>query len=643
MRRDMTHSALTFASVLMIVALAGCGGGSGKTAATLPSMPVMTPGDSPLTPGATSIPPGESRTVGDADGVRTVATCPQDGPACVFTVAEDGSATFTGGAPELTTYTPITGLPEGPHMLESGTLSPGESRVVQESAGMRTVLTCPAGGEDCVVTVGDDGAAAYTGGAPTVATYTPVDLPGGHSLASGTTIPAGVSRTVWSEGAAETVVTCPAGGEDCVFRVVDGAAESTGMPTVVTSITGLPEGHTLTAGTTIPAGTTISVGEEGRILGYSRGRGSEGSGVACPAGGEDCFFAWVSGSTAEVEGGTPTLTTLTNEMVWQANNGPDGTSDGAHATGFEGRMLSGSTLHSMFANQAEGWVQKRGAIVHSSLHPDPLVTETASWDSGTAPTLSLNVDTSPLDGPPLVDPDRWIPSLGEGWNGVALGETGELYTGNAVIYSNIEKAVGETQDEYYLTLGAWIAMPVDPAGAVTDYDWGAFANGHAATALSRAQIRALTGSATYSGPATGLYSKATFTGSGSTRALQSSHIGSFTATATINADFDAGANMYGTMGGSITDFRENGASLGEWTVTLPATESVISTASEVFAGSHSGGSADGQALTGEWGVQPYRNSATSGAEMVVGTWTASTAATNNDALHMVGAFAGERQ
>ena len=636
MRRAMTHSALTFASVLTIVALAGCGG-SGKTAASIPSMPVVAPGDTTLTPGVTTIPPGARQMVGEDRGVRTFATCPDDGPACVLTVAEDGGATFTGGTPTFATYTPITGLPEG-HTLTAGTTIPaGEDRTILIDGSMRTVIRCPDDGPACVVSIGPDGPES-TGGAPTVATYTPIALPGGHTLASGTTIPAGESRVVWAEGGAETVVRCPADGEACVFRVVDGAAEATGAPTVVTSLTGLSEGHTLTTGTTIPAGTTISVGEEGRILGYSRGRGSRGSGVACPAGGEDCLVAWVSGSIAEFEGGTPTLTAATNEMVWQANNGPDGTSDGAHATGFEGRMLSGSTLHGMFTNTAAGDVERRGAIVHSSLHPDLNIGATTSWASGAAPTLGLTVGAfTPLS----VDRDSSIPSLGQGWNGVALSATGNILKVNGVIYSNIEKAVGGTPDEYYLTLGAWLATPIDPAGASTDYNWGAFANGHAATGLNRNQFNALTGSATYQGPATGLYSKATYTGSGGTRALQSSHVGSFTATATINADFDAGGG-FGGMGGSVTNFRENGESLGSWTVNFPTTTLILLSAFEVLAGS-SGGSADGQTLTGEWGVQPYRNSATSGAEMVVGTWTASTAAANNDALHMVGAFAAERQ
>ena len=641
MRRAMTQSALVFASVLMIVALAGCGGGSGKTAATVPSMPVTAPGDTTLTPGVTSIPPGGRQMVGEDGGVRTFATCPDDGPACVLTVAEDGSATFTGGTPELTTYTPITGLPEGPHMLESGTLSPGESRVVQETAGMRTLLTCPAGGEDCVVTVGEDGAATATGGAPTVATYTPIDLPNGHTLEPGArTVPAGGRLTVWAEGAAETVVACPDDGPACevTFRS-DGSAEYTGgMPTVVTSLTGLSEGHTLTAGTTIPAGTTVSVGEDGRILGYSRGRGSSGSGVACPAGGEDCFAAWAGGSVAEFEGGAPTLAAATNEMVWQANNGPDGASDGAHARGFQARILSAGSLHAMFTSGSAGDVERRGAIVHSSLWPDANVGATASWDSGTAPTLGLTVATTPLYDPLPVDPDSSIPSLGEGWNGVALsGYDGHSRNGNAVIYSNIEKAVGGTRDEYYLTLGAWLVTPRNPASASSNYNWGAFANGHAATALNRAQIIALAGTATYQGPATGLYSKATLTGSGSSQAVQSSHVGSFTAEATINANFSGN----GSMSGSVTNFRENGESLGAWTVNLTSTSSVVSGATELFFGSSSG-SADGQALTGRWGVQPYRDSASAGAHgYVVGTFNASTTAANNNALHMVGAFAGE--
>ena len=762
MRRAMAQSALVFASVLMIVALAGCGGG-GKTAVPLP-MPVTAPEDSPLAPGATSIPAGESRTVGEADGVRTVATCPADGPACVFTVAQDGSATFTGGEPMFATYTTITGLPEG-HSLASGTipagesrtvrdadgmrtvvtcpadgdacmvsvgddgaaeatggaptvatisyttitglpeghslasgtipagqsrtvrdadgmrtvvtcpadgdacmvsvgddgraeatggvptvvtisyttitglpegalepgtfsLSPGESRVLQETAGMRTLLTCPSGGEDCVVTVGDDGAATATGGAPTVATYTPIDLPGGHTLASGTTIPPGESLTVWSDGNVGTLVTCPADGEACVFRVEDGAAEYTGgTPAVATEITGL-SGHTLTVGTTIPAGGS-------RSATYSRGRGSD---VACPAGGEDCFVAWVSDSAAEFTGGAPTLAAVSNEMVWQANNGPDGTSDGAHARGLQGALLSGSSLDSMFRNVIAGWTGRAGgSIVQSTAHPEPAVTATASWAGGAAPTLGLTLGATSFS----LDGDSSIPSLGEGWNGVALENDLATLTRRAVLYSNIEEAVGGTPDGYYLTLGAWVIFPDDPAASSTQYNMGAFANGHSATALNRNAVLGLTGTATYQGPATGLYTAATYTGSGGSRALESATVGSFTATATINANFGTGGGAVIGMGGSVTDFEENGESLGNWTVSLNTTAQVQSGALETFYG-RTGGSADGRALSGNWGVQFYRDGTSGHPHSAVGVFTSSTAAANNDALHMVGAYGAER-
>ena len=626
MRRAMAQSALTFASVLMIVALAGCGGGGGKTAGPPPTPVAGLPDDNTLQPGTTTIPAGVSRPVGGADGVRTELMCPADGPDCVVNVGADGAIQSTGGAPRVVTYTPITGLPEGHTLTADTIIRAGEDRTVWSDGSMRTVVRCPADGPDCEVVVRSGGPES-TGGAPTVATYTPIDLPGGHTLASGTTIPPGETLTVWSDGNVGTLVTCPADGEACVFRVEDGAAEYTGgTPAVVTEVTGL-SGHTLTVGTTIPAG-------ESRSATYSRGRGSD---VACPAGGEDCFVAWVSDSAAEFTGGAPTLTTVTNQMVWQANNGPEGTSDGAHARGLEGALLSGSSLDSMFRNVISGWTGRAGgSIVQSTAHPEPAVTATASWASGTAPTLGLTLGALSFS----LDGDSSVPSLGEGWNGVALENDLATFR-QAVLYSNIERPSGGTPDGYYLTLGAWVIFPDDPAAGSASYDMGAFANGHSATALNRNAVLGLTGTATYHGPATGLYTAATYTGSGGTRALQSATVGSFTATARINANFGTGGGAVTGMGGSVTDFEENGESLGNWTVSLNITAQVQSGALETFYG-RTGGSADGRALSGNWGVQFYRDGTSGHPHSAVGVFTSSTAAANNDALHMVGAYGAER-
>ena len=90
----------------------------------------------------------------------------------MITVASDGTATFTGGTPALATAPirfPVTGLPSG-HTLETGTIPAGESRTILEADGMRTTVTCPAGGAACMITVASDGTATFTGGTPALAT-----------------------------------------------------------------------------------------------------------------------------------------------------------------------------------------------------------------------------------------------------------------------------------------------------------------------------------------------------------------------------------------------------------------------------------------------------------------------------------------
>ena len=569
--------------------------------------------------------------------MRTVVTCPARGEACVITVGSDGAAESTGGTPTVTTisYMAIEGLPEG-HSLATGTIPAGESRTVRDADGMRTVVTCPARGEACVITVGSDGAAESTGGTPTVATisYTTIEgLPAGHRLATGT-IPAGETRTVRDANGVRTVVTCPAGGETCVVTVAeDGAAESTGgTPTVATytTIEGLPEGHPLTVGTTIPAG-------EKKSTEYSMGRGSN---VVCPAGGEDCFVAWVSNGAAEFTGGMPTLTVVNNQMVWQANNGPEGTSNGAHARRFEGLLLSSGTRNQMFEYAFPGLASRSsgsGSNVHATTTATfPKATPTTSWTRGTAPTLGLSVVGTGSGSFSLVE-DSTVPSLGAGWNGVALSKETipTARTGRAVIYSNIERPVSGTPDGYYMTFGSWLVMPIASSAASSQYDWGLFTDGNAASRLTRAQVNALTGTATYEGPATGLHIKARYSGS----TLRSAAVGSFTATATVNANFGS-AGSVGGFGGSVTNFMENGESLGDWTVSLNNMDFTFANNRTLFLG-RTGGTAGTLGLSGTWSLQILSDG--TGAGYAVGTFSASTAANAYDALRIGGVFGVERQ
>ena len=184
-----TILALALAGALM---LAGCGGGS-KTA-TMSGGPAVggggggggggtpTPTPTPTPMPITGLPDNHtltSRTI-PAGGTMVIGrgswvyiSCPAGGADCVITVAADGTATSTGGTPTImrsedpgptdTPGTPLFGLPDG-HTLSSRTIPAGATVVI----GANSSLSCPSGGEACVIAVSDSGSARSTGGTPIV-------------------------------------------------------------------------------------------------------------------------------------------------------------------------------------------------------------------------------------------------------------------------------------------------------------------------------------------------------------------------------------------------------------------------------------------------------------------------------------------
>ncbi len=572
------------ATVLMVAALAGCGGSGSKMAALPMPTPIALPQGIVLEPGAIlTIPAGTKRTVGQADGIRAVASCPQGGEDCVITAGADGAAQYTGGMPTVDTvpYTTIQ-LPEGDLMLPEDpiTILAGTSYILRQTFDARTELKCPDDGPDCVVSLAENGAAESTGGAPTVVTYTTLYLPIGHTLTEG----------------------------------------------------------------------PILAGESRPLGGYSKGSSNV---LVCPADGPDCEIV-LGEYDFESTGGAPYVdTTVTNQMVWQANNGPDGTSDGAHARGLEGRLIRGSNLNvtnPLLGSGGSQRAQRQTAVVNNTrnMGSDPMrtVTPTASWaSSDAAPTLGLTVSNTGANTF-SVDDDSDLPSLGTGWNGAVLHKTVPTgNTGHAILYSDITKQpAGGSADTFYMTLGVWLVMPDDPAAASTLYDLGAFAHGSSGLLSSvTGSIHPITGMATFRGPAAGLYSAATYSDSGGSRALETAEVGSFTATATINANF-GGAGSFSGVSGTVTDFMENGESLGNWRVNLDTTSNSTAGSPALFIGQISGGQAGSRSLgTGNWGVEFYRSGASGHPDFAVGIFTASTLGPAEDALHIVGAFGAERQ
>ena len=540
----------------------------------------------------------------------------------------------------------IEALPQGSMLQEPRTLRPGETLTVQDADGMRTTITCPADGEACDLTSGPDGAIQYTGGAPTVVTvrYTAIELPEGElMLTEGvTTILAGTSRRLTDGFDTRTELMCPEDGPDCVVTLTeDGGAESTGgAPRVVTYTTlYLPSGHTLAGDTTVPAGGTLPIG------GYNRGRSYE---LACSSDGEDCEVTFGEYDFESTGGMLYVNVAAGNQMIWQANNGPDGTSNGAHARNFKAMLQPGGSN----VNTGGFGAGPANAPIRSNTIPisggHRTVTPTVSWASTDAePTLGLTISATGT-GSFSVDEDSVVPDLGTvgtGWNGVALRKTtpgGGGRTHWAVLYSNREKQPeGGNADNFYLTFGAWLTIPDDPAVAPNQYNMGMFANGYSPVGLTKVQMTSLSGSATYRGPATGLYSIGTHSGSGASRVVESAEVGSFTATAQFRINYGVGA---GIDNATITDFRENGEPLGDWRINLLATSSSPTSNRSSMLGTGITGQADAhRRLLGSYRVQPYRNSTSGLPGLAMGAFTANTSNNRDDSIHIFGVFGAELQ
>ena len=125
-------------------------------------------------------------------------------------------------------------------------------------------------------------------------------------------------------------------------------------------------------------------------------------------------------------------------------------------------------------------------------------------------------------------------------------------------------------DGEYLYFGYWLHKPDDPrgmhrfstfAGGMDMFTLGATATPDAGDDTSTgASLLALNGTARFQGPAAGKYV---------TRNLvaNTAEIGQFTADAELLADFGT-TTTSGVITGSVTNFMENGESLGNWSVTL---------------------------------------------------------------------------
>ena len=159
---------------------------------------------------------------------------------------------------------------------------------------------------------------------------------------------------------------------------------------------------------------------------------------------------------------------------------------------------------------------------------------------------------------------------------------------------SLTAGVPRDQDEEYLYFGIWNSEPAVVSGTP---DFRYIAGGGA----TLDNFSSLTGTATFRGGAVGKYATQGQVGQ------QNAKIGTFTATATLTADFGAD-DTAGTLSGQITNFREGGSSLAGWSVTL-GSETDVGTPAIIGSGNAATGSTvasiGGLAVGGSWGATFY--------------------------------------
>ena len=237
-------------------------------------------------------------------------------------------------------------------------------------------------------------------------------------------------------------------------------------------------------------------------------------------------------------------------------------------------------------------------------------------------------------------------------------EKGALFRANAGgdrLWLALTTDISGADDTDWLATGLWALTPA--SGAAGDHRFGVFANGGDPFDLLRFQTARPTGTATYTGDASGVYSRlvSTSSGGGDAAGLVFSRANDFfEASATLTADFSTREyGGYGVLQGTIGDFTVDGAEVaGNPTLTLrPATIGSSINA----AGYHIGGGTqmtfDRAFWSGSWGAQFFGNPDTDASAVtndagplprsVAGTFGAVTGA-GASIRSIVGAFGAHR-
>lgn len=222
-------------------------------------------------------------------------------------------------------------------------------------------------------------------------------------------------------------------------------------------------------------------------------------------------------------------------------------------------------------------------------------------------TKDMSGNLSELDG-------VWtfVPTVVDGLDATDTAEDGEL----AMIVEALEDLMvpGVKQDADYMIFGYWLES-VTADGETTE-KMLPFADGKRDYgAVGSTRTDAVEGTATYTGPATGLYMKKTLTPQGTVNQDGPFASGQFTADAMLKANFgggDIGANHQYSIMGTISNFMDGDTVIDEdWKVNLnrpmdnettTGTDESLNIAQDTgtFAGGTDGGMLDDASNVGAW-------------------------------------------
>lgn len=162
---------------------------------------------------------------------------------------------------------------------------------------------------------------------------------------------------------------------------------------------------------------------------------------------------------------------------------------------------------------------------------------------------------------------------------------------------NLAMSVGGTgtvQDTDYLAGGVWLYVP--NSGAVDDFEFGAFADG--SDPFEQGNIMALTGTATYQGDATGVYTE-------KESATATATFGYFDADVRLTANFGDGSTL-GTISGVIDNAKEDGQAIdGNPSLNLGSAD--IGASNSGFFTGDTAMTLNDRNYAGKWGGQFYGN------------------------------------